>query len=428
LFIIFAAGAGLVLSFLLVRREELEARDFGFEPELLRLWGRAACMASLFFYTLEYLPNHIAMRLEVNHPIYSLAWLAAGELLCLCAVWRKQGKWPQGRERHLAWLLFLITIFPVVCLGLGPKGWHALHDPYMKRQHEFINMFEPFSRSLANVGPQVILLRFGLLPLGYLAALGLLIFGRLPVVWKATLRLVLPAAVITGAMLWVQVRWSGLLCLSLGLLAFVVGLSLWLLSREWRPWPRWISRGGVVALFLLPNLVFFGISLRDSWLRGQSGVLDPYLAWTIASRDVAFNLKRIAAYEPVRVMSGPGITPALHFFGKVRGTSALYWENIDGVRDGASFFSDQGEERARALARERKITHVVIEQSPQQAIESCVIYYGKRDDTQIENCLGYRLANPLGKIPDWLEPIPYYGSPMAASYQMRIYRVLPDKL
>src|SRR5207249_56658 len=42
-------------------------------PDLWRWWGYSAAASSVFFYLLEYFPHHLAMRLEVNHPLYSLA-------------------------------------------------------------------------------------------------------------------------------------------------------------------------------------------------------------------------------------------------------------------------------------------------------------------------------------------------------------------
>jgi hypothetical protein len=170
------------------------------------------------------------------------------------------------------------------------------------------------------------------------------------------------------------------------------------------------------------------MGFSDNVKRRDAGVLDGTLAWTIASRDLAFNLKRLAQLGPVRVMSGPGQTPALHFFGGIHGTAALYWENTQGVREAAEFFADQGDETARRIARERGITHVVLQQDTSLAESSVRIALDSTDPKLIENSLAFRLCNPNGQIPPWLEPVPFYGSPMAAGFQMRVLRVRPDKL
>ena len=114
--------------------------------------------------------------------------------------------------------------------------------------------------------------------------------------------------------------------------------------------------------------------------------------------------------------------------GAVRGTAALYWENTQGVREAAEVFADQGDETARRIARERGITHVVLQQDLSLAESSVRIALGENDPELIEISLAFRLCGPLGQIPDWLEPVPFYGSPMAAGFQMRILRVRPDKL
>jgi tetratricopeptide (TPR) repeat protein len=55
------------------------------DPTLWRLWGIAGCCSSLFFYALEYMPSNFTWRLEVNHPLFALSWLGAGDIICrLC--------------------------------------------------------------------------------------------------------------------------------------------------------------------------------------------------------------------------------------------------------------------------------------------------------------------------------------------------------
>lgn len=424
-FILTACGLGILVAIGLTGKAK-PSDKFQFQPELLRWWGLAGFCGSILLYGLEYFPSHLGMRLEVNHPVYAFAWLGAAEVLTQLARWRLTGKFPRGKQGGLLLLALVVAILPGIALLFGPSEWHAWRNEFMRRQHDFINEFEPFSRSLQNLPFTNILARFGLLPLVVPCAVVMVCLPKIPVWIRA---LVLPglfASILTGAMMAVQVRWSGLLSISLGVLALGVAVLVWHLALGWR-WPiRATVAAGLVGVLLLPNFGAFGVGFVENLQRARSHQLDPYLAWMIASRDVAFNLKRIAAREDVRVMSGPGQTPALHFFGAIHGTGALYWENIDGVRDAAAFFSDPGDERALRIVRERGITHVVIEQSPSMAEQSCAIFYGDPSREQIEQSLAWRLANPLGTVPEWLEPIPYYGSPMAANFLMRIYKVRPS--
>ena len=421
IFILAGAGAGLFAAMFLRSAEEKESLD----PSLFRLWGNTAAITALALYLLEYAPSHFGMRLEVNHPLYAAALWAAGEILATIAAWRS-GTAPGGAMRGRFFLALAVMTLPLLALVAGPDAWHAWRDGSMRRQHEFINEFEPFTNSLRNNGPLHLLARFGLLPLLLPLAFVFAVSGRVRASTRAGLLAALGASLVTIVMLFVQVRWAGLVSISLACLALASlrAASEWLVENKRRTW----ILGAGYAATVLPLLIFFSLGVSDNLKRRDAGVLDGTLAWTIASRDLAFNLKRLAQMGPVRVMSGPGQTPALHFFGDVRGTAALYWENTDGVREAAVFFADQGDEDAKRIARERGITHVVLQQDTTLAESSVRIALDSNDPELIKQSLAYRLCDPLGSIPPWLEPVPYYGSPMASGFQMRVLRVRPDKL
>lgn len=421
IFVLAGAGAGLFVAMFLRSTEEKESLD----PSLFRLWGNTAAITALALYLLEYAPSHFGMRLEVNHPLYAAALWAAGEILATIAASRS-GTAPGGAIRARFFLALAVMTLPLLALVAGPDAWHAWRDGSMRRQHEFINEFEPFTNSLRNNGPLHLLARFGLLPLLLPLAFVFAASDKVRASTRAGLLAALGASIVTIVMLFVQVRWAGLVSISLACLALASlrAAGEWLGENKRRAW----ILGAAYAATVLPLLVFFGFGVADNLKRRDAGVLDGTLAWTIASRDLAFNLKRLAQMGPVRVMSGPGQTPALHFFGDVRGTAALYWENTDGVREAAVFFADQGEEEAKRIARERGITHVVLQQDTTLAESSVRIALDSNDPELIKQSLAYRLCDPLGSIPPWLEPVPYYGSPMASGFQMRVLRVRPDKL
>ena len=421
IFVLAGAGAGLLAGIFLRSPRDEETLD----PALFRWWGTTAALGALALYLLEYAPSHFGMRLEVNHPLYAAALWGAGQVLAAAAAWRRDGKFPVADRARLS-LAAVVLGLPLLALIAGPDSWHAWRDDTMRRQHEFINEFEPFTNSLRHNGPLHLLARFGLLPLLVPLAFVLAASGAVRASTRAGLLAALGASLVTIAMLFVQVRWAGLVSISLACLALATlrAAGEWLGENKRRAW----LLGAGYAATVLPLLVFFGLGVADNLKRRDAGALDGTLAWTIASRDLAFNLKRLAQMGPVRVMSGPGQTPALHFFGDVRGTAALYWENTAGVREAAVFFADQGDEEAQRIARERGITHVVLQQDTTLAESSVRIALGSDDPELIKQSLAYRLCDPLGQIPPWLEPVPYYGSPMAAGFQMRVLKVRPDKL
>lgn len=422
IFVLAGAGAGLLGGMFLRGGPGREV----LVPGLFRVWGGVAGGVALGLYLLEYAPWHFGMRLEVNHPLYAAALWGAGEVLAGVAAWRGTGRLPEGGARWRLVLAGVVLVLPPLALVAGPEGWHAWRDGAMRRQHDFINEFEPFLHSLRDSGPLVVLGRFGFLPLLVPLAAWLACSGRVAASMRAGLLVSAGAVLVTGAMMLVQVRWAGLLSISLACLAVAVlgAAGAWL---EGRRGARWIPAAGY-AVVVAPLVIFFAEGFSNNLKRIGSGVMDPVLAWTIASRDLAFNLKRLEQLGPVRVMSGPGQTPALHFYGGVHGTAALYWENTQGVREAAEFFADQGDAVARRIAAERGITHVVLQQDTSLAESSVRIALDSGDGELIRNSLAYRLCDPLGELPEWLEPVPYYGSPMAAGFQMRVYRVRGDKL
>lgn len=425
IFVLAGAGAGLLAGLLWPARDAAESPD----PALFRRWGAIAAVTALALYALEYFPGHLGMRMEVNHPLYALALWGAGEVLAAAAAWRASGRWPEGAGRMRLVAAAVLLVLPLAALALGPESWHIWRDGFMRRQHEFINEFEPFVNSLQQGPVLALLARFGLLPLLLPLGAALVFSPRVSPSLRAGLLCALGAAAVTGAMVLVQVRWVGLFGVTLAVLlvAVLAAAAEWLAGTRAVSWRHWIL-GGFFAALVLPLLVFFGLGMSDSFKRREARVLDGTLAWTIASRDLAFNLKRLQQLGPVRVMSGPGQTPALHFFGGVPGTAALYWENRDGVRDAAIFFADQGDTDARRIAAERGITHVVLQSDTTLAESSVRIALASDDPDLIKKSLAYRLADPAGEVPAWLEPVSYYGSPMAANFQMRVFRVRPDKL
>jgi len=58
------------------------------DPQVWRWWGWSGALACLAAWLIEYAPALPLQRLEVNHPIYALQWLAGGELLRLWTRWR----------------------------------------------------------------------------------------------------------------------------------------------------------------------------------------------------------------------------------------------------------------------------------------------------------------------------------------------------
>ena len=80
-----AGAAGIVVALWLGASAVRDGARF--EPDVWRLWGRVGAALSLVFYLIEYTPSHLAMRLEVNHPFYALAWWGGAEIVGAAGAW-----------------------------------------------------------------------------------------------------------------------------------------------------------------------------------------------------------------------------------------------------------------------------------------------------------------------------------------------------
>lgn len=120
----------------------LDVASYRPEPELWRVWGMAGCLTSLAAWFVEYLPGHPGWRLEVNHPLYALAWLGAGDAIARTCRWLADarsgaGQPPAGSARQWRWLAFdavLIIAAPLVILVTGEATFH-LADPFLRTLH-----------------------------------------------------------------------------------------------------------------------------------------------------------------------------------------------------------------------------------------------------------------------------------------------------
>src|SRR5208283_5985091 len=139
----------------------------------------AGCAASFAAYAIEYFPAQMGWRLEVNHPLYGLAWLGGGELICQLGRRWVPGAIPGRSDSRLAvGGAILAGLLPAVALIARSRTfWVA--DPFLWRLHtayiaEFHGMLWDLTQSgwnfsaiarvlplLLSIPPLVFLLRRG---------------------------------------------------------------------------------------------------------------------------------------------------------------------------------------------------------------------------------------------------------------------------
>ena len=109
------------------------------------LWGLSGCLASIGFYLLEYFPSHMGWRLEVNHPLYAVAWLGGGWILDQAAAWRPPGRFPaRGFGGFLRMLLALVACAaPLAAILYAGDRVYWVSDKFLLSLHkEYILEFQ----------------------------------------------------------------------------------------------------------------------------------------------------------------------------------------------------------------------------------------------------------------------------------------------
>jgi hypothetical protein len=381
-------GAGALLAQWLARAQKTPPVD----PRLWRVWGLAGGAASLLFHLVEYFPFHLGWRLEVNHPLYAVAWAGAGDLLARF-----------GARRKLPVIISALAVFvPVVAVLVAPGRVFVIADRLLWLLHmDYISEFTPlFARW---PGFEALLVRINVLPLLGLVTVWLLLRGGLAPRARPLLALALPAAAIGTLLALSQQRWVH------------VAAALWLVvlvatamgtAGGQFVWTR--PRRAAAAFFLA--LVFLPYPLHAGWdaIRNPAGLSREHIR-QFAVRDLAFWLRRHTGADPVTILGGPTVTTELIHHGGFRGVGTLYWENQAGLRALVDIYGATDASRARELIRRHGITHLVLLPWGSFAEESARLARGVRasEPAPTGSFFARDLVSPGHGLPDWLRPLPY---------------------
>ncbi len=420
--VLIGIGLGGVALCWLGRRPAGQANVWTRHPGLFRIWGVTGAGVSIMAYLIEYFPGHLGMRLEVNHPLYALAWLGGGEALCRLA--RIMGGDPPARRQDLVAAVIAaaaVVALPVVVL-LTRQDNFLVADPFLWRLHNgFISEFESMPNYLARHG-------YGWESIGQCLPLLLLapalLLGtqrqRSPEARSALALAVLPALFVLP-LAWSQVRWWSL---EYALLVPVQAAVFRTLRREGTG-PRW--RVGALAAGCALLFVPGAISAVRQVIGSTEMIEDDIRA--LAERDVGHWLRQRAGAGRVVVAGSPTITTSLVFYGGLTGVGTLYWENAGGLKDAAALYAAPTDEAARAVVRRCGITHIV------------VVSWDGFEGVYTRLARGLEVTAPIppdafivrlltaAVPPAWLRLIPFRlpRHPALDGQQVRIYEVTADQ-
>lgn len=400
------AGAAMAAGFRRLSRDNTPPDSAVFRPNIWRLWSRAGALSSLAFYLAEYFPSHLAMRLEVNHPLYALAWFCGGELLARFSTPRTPTQPTPAGTRAWNGILYWAGVLALpAALVWGPPEWHHMRDPVVRRLHEATSEHTGYIAFVGADWLRTFLLSFGWLPLGLPYAGWSLLRGRPAGFRRDVLLFTGTAALALLLFMLAQSRWVPFFaaaCLWLVVVQLSVGQALF--GRDGPG--QWILPGLVL---LLIHFAFCGWSQQaQTRAAGQPrGPVPPWLLDAVMQKEAARALAD--KQTPVRVLCDPDLTAALAYFGGAQGVASYFWENAAGIRAAAEALADMNDQAAARVFQERGLTRAIMPQEQGAGEKWLYLATGSREaGNRAASTLAARLSSGSARLPAWLTPA---GSP-----------------
>ena len=383
-------GLAGVIASLWLGRETL-AGGATFDASLWRLWGRVGAIGAIVAYSLEYLPSHFGFRLEVNHPLYALAWLGGAEVVASIVDWRVNTR-TVARWRIVAAVMALVAPAAIV-LFAGSKVFIPL-DPRMERVHAQIKEFFSIGRLLRETDASL-LPRFAI---GFSLLIPALLLLRKGVNRSVLAFLSVVALLAVGMACW-QVRWwlmaSGPeLCL---VLAAILSLA-----PPSRPGRHWLAIGALATLFAgqaVARILLTRSNVQNQAV-GSSDALQPMY------RDAAIAIRRSSSDRQVVLLAGPNASTAIGYFGRFETVASLYWENLAGLEGAAQILSAPTDTEAMRLLISRGVTHLAVTTLDNSLSGYLELVRPGSSGNDLKSTFGYRLLRG-DSTPRWLRAIPF---------------------
>ena len=420
-----AIGAGLVIRFLLPQNRACP----GLPEGALRSWALSGCLSSIAFYLLEYFPNHMGWRLEVNHPLYAIAWLAGGEILERVRRKTSGGKFMQPRIADFFILsgTLLVAVLPGAMIALAPERFFWVSDRFLLHLHQWhINEFQPFFDVLDTENPLLAIFHSFIWPIFVIAAIP--IGWKFHIIEKKTLLALMPAFCVTTsgfALAMYQIRWIGP---DLAQWAALVTVFCGLFALKWD-----CLVGRVRWLVLLPALVLFMNPFFSiiKWAYGESGLagLPKEMAPNIILRDVVQRILMMDASKKPRILCAPTSSTQVAFYSGAEVLGTLYWENKDGLKAAAKIFASTTEDETKQLLIQKGITHILIFSWDEFIVEYAKLLSDASSKSTADNDLFIKKLISEETPPQWLKPL-YYPIPESFELQdqkVYLYQIVPGQ-
>lgn len=393
-----------------------------FHPSLWAWWGNAAAVSSVLFYLLEYFPSHLGMRLEVNHPLYSLAMWGGGQVLSrLGSRLAEPMKIPARSD--LAGLLAgaaACGALPVCILGSQGEYFNVA-DPFLWLLHvNHIHEFKPLTEIMAGRPLGDLLAVVSIIPISLIPLAWLTLGPNTPAPTKTLLVLAAAPPLLLTALGLQQFRW---LNIATGLWFVPVVILVSSGSRSDTTLKSHTIFATLGSILLLAVIIQYPQAIiRSAIAADPQGDFSTNDRVALAMRDVAHRLRARSGPTAPVILSGPTTTTWFMYYGGMRGLGTLYWENIVGLKAAAAINAAPVEQEAIDLITRHGITHIVV-----CSVDAFVEEYASLHRTAnnlnngAESFLG-RLLNSLA-IPSWLLPL-HFSTP-DSGVEVLVFEVCP---
>ncbi len=405
----FGIGLGAMLSVATVSRRKAGASEAVYHAELWRLWGLTTALAGFLLYLFEYFPHHMAMRLEVIHPLYLAAWLAGGWAIAATTGWLAG---PKLRLADLPWKTLLIcalvcALLPALILG-GGQRFYKLLEPFQLKISSNIAETLPLLTRI-RMGGLTWQMAFGWFPILLVAAFamqGVRAVGR--GTRAVLLFLCLPILVVT-ALQFHQTRW--------GLLAgpLYIALAGIAIPQLWKLVPKDnFSRVIASVMLLALTVLFVQPSLRNAFSIASTQyfakgpiTLTAGQALALVHRKMAYAIRQDAGDHEVVVLSSPNSSCLLAGLGGFKTIGTLYWENVEGMKAAARALNAQSDQDALDQFQKLGVTHVAL-MTWENFIEPYfrILHPKPGPEQNFENSFGKKALFDK-TIPPWTRPLAF---------------------
>jgi hypothetical protein len=425
--VLIGIGMGGIVATGWLARGVRPAADSQPVPGLWRTWGMSGAVTSLCFYVIEYAPSHFGWRLEVNHPLYALAWLGGGEIVHRASR-ALAGARATPATRHDGWMLagavVALAALPAVVV-LAPHRTFWVADSFLWALHgDYISEFTTFASYWTVITWADRWENVSALPVVCVALVGAL-WRRATPADRAALVLGIPAGVIGVALAATQNRWWGLAnSIWVAVLPGAVALAL-VRVRDVRTAFAKALLVAALAVIIVPCPL---LTIRKWSQFGWRDEVEWEEVTGLVVRDVAQTLRARLGTTPGVVVAGPSSSTLLTFFGGMRTVGTLYWENLDGLRTTAAIYGARSPDEAHALITRHGVTHLVMFSWNFFAGEYALLSRGLREGARVpEDAFVWQMFLTR-RVPPWLRPIEYQlpNEDSMRNQWVRIFEVVPD--